>query len=68
MLRLLLCASLAAVAQSTDLYSRAKDQHQWISQVRRTLHQIPEIGFQEHKTSKHLQTWLKELDIEYKCV
>lgn len=67
MLLAVLFVCLTAAADAADLYSRAKEHLPWISKVRRTLHQIPELGFQEHKTSEHLQQWLKELDIDFKC-
>ena len=37
------------------------DWHAWLTQQRRALHRIPEIGFQEHKTQKHVLDVLASL-------
>ena len=37
-----------------------------MSEWRQTLHQIPEIGLEEHKTSEYVQQKLKSWNIEYK--
>ncbi len=42
-------------------------EQEWI-QIRRDLHQIPEIGNQEYKTTQYIQTYLENLHIETKQV
>lgn len=40
--------------------------HEWMRSIRRTLHQNPELSFQEYKTSHLIQDKLRELGIEYR--
>lgn len=40
--------------------------HQWIVDVRRELHKIPEIGFDLPKTTEFVMKKLEEMNIEYK--
>jgi hippurate hydrolase len=39
---------------------------EWIRSIRRTLHQYPELSFQEHRTSAFIQEKLTELGIGYR--
>lgn len=39
---------------------------EWIRSIRRTLHQYPELSFQEHRTSHFIQEKLTELGISYR--
>lgn len=39
---------------------------EWIRSIRRTLHQYPELSFQEHRTSLFIQEKLTELGISYR--
>lgn len=63
---LLLCLTHSGLAAS--LYDRAQGHGDWIQNVRRTLHQHPETGFEEFETSKMLRDWLTELKVDFKCV
>lgn len=40
----------------------------WIQNVRRHLHQYPELLYEEEKTSEIIRSYLDELDISYKYV
>ncbi|HEX2955085.1 MAG TPA: amidohydrolase, partial [Bacillota bacterium] len=39
--------------------------HDWVVQVRRTLHQHPELGTEEHWTGDTIAKYLDELKIPY---
>jgi IAA-amino acid hydrolase len=56
-------AHAAAPADLLTFKTAARDISQWLVSVRRDLHQIPELLFQEHKTSARLREYLLELDI-----
>lgn len=39
----------------------------WIQDVRRHLHQYPELLYEEQKTSEIIRSYLDEIGIPYKC-
>jgi hypothetical protein len=51
-------ASLALAAAPEDL-------EPWLIKTRRDLHRIPELGFQEHLTSKYIRKALEAMNITY---
>lgn len=63
----LFVASSLAVDHATILDS-ALDINSWLKQTRRTLHQIPELGSTEYKTSAEIKKILTELNIPFKWV
>lgn len=71
-LSVLLAALLAvhgpapARATAAELLDSAASIAPWITSVRRQLHRIPELMFEEHKTSAALKQHLDELGIPYK--
>lgn len=42
------------------------DLFEWMREIRRTLHQYPELSYQEHATSKFIREKLDELSIPYR--
>ena len=38
----------------------------WMFEIRRDLHQHPELGLEEHRTASRIQEWLDELAIEHR--
>lgn len=47
-----------------------RDKHaltDWLQQIRRDLHRIPEAGFGEFKTAAYLSARLRELGIDHRC-
>ncbi len=46
--------------------SRAKELSQWLSSIRRHIHENPEVAFEERGTSKYVCSILKELGIPFK--
>jgi hypothetical protein len=64
----LLLSFCASCARALDLQGVATASGEWMSGVRRTLHQYPELGFKEIETSKLVRGYLDELGIPYKCV
>lgn len=48
-----------------QFYTEAQQIAPWIVDIRRSLHRIPETGFQEFKTQKFIQNKLDELGIPY---
>lgn len=55
------------MGQNFSLYSVDKKLLVWMREVRRHLHQYPELSFHEHNTSIYIQEKLKELDVSYKA-
>ncbi len=51
-----------------DVIKTAKDVHSDVIQWRRKLHQIPELGFELHKTSRFVRERLEEMGIEYEVI
>ncbi|OGF50261.1 MAG: hypothetical protein A2044_02810 [Candidatus Firestonebacteria bacterium GWA2_43_8] len=51
-----------------DMYTEAKKLSPYLVKIRRELHQTPELGFHEFKTSKIIQRELKALGIPYKVM
>ena len=59
--------ALAASNPSSDsIEAAAHAIEPWIIDVRRTLHRIPELMFEEHKTSEQIRSLLDDLGIPYK--
>jgi hippurate hydrolase len=48
------------------IVTAGKELQEWMRSIRRTLHQYPELSFQEYKTSLLIQNTLKELGIEFR--
>jgi len=47
-----------------ELLTAARADKPWLQEIRRDLHQHPELGLEEHRTAKRVQGWLDELGIE----
>ena len=52
----------------TDFLQEACQEEDWMVQLRRELHQWPELMYQEHNTSLFLRKTLDDLNIPYKYV
>ncbi|CAH9068478.1 unnamed protein product [Cuscuta epithymum] len=52
---------------SRELLDSVRDPHfsDWLKQVRRSIHEYPELGFEEHLTSQLIRNELDALGIEY---
>lgn len=63
----LLCPTLHALASDGEqsLLEEIKSDFKWLQNIRRNLHQIPELGFNETRTSTYIRSQLKELGIEF---
>lgn len=69
----LACAHLSAAATPaaalpsvSDIKISAEALQSWLVSTRRDLHQIPELGFQEHKTSKYIADFLTHHNISFR--
>jgi IAA-amino acid hydrolase len=63
----LVCA-LLAVSNNADLLEVRSAAHQiapWLVKIRREFHQFPELMFEEHKTSEHIRSLLKDMDVHF---
>jgi len=59
------CLLAGAAAEGLmSLKAAAQQIAPWLVSVRRELHQIPELLFEEHKTSAKLREHLKAMDIQ----
>lgn len=50
----------------TDFLHEASKEHDWMTHIRRELHQWPELMYQEHNTSSFLREVLDDMNIAYK--
>lgn len=48
-----------------DIYNKAVEQKSYMTKVRRSLHQIPELGMEEYETSAYIKNELRKSGIEY---
>lgn len=63
---LIVASSLLSLADSSNLLDEAKGMSTWLTQVRRELHQIPELMFEEYNTSAKIRQHLDQMGIPYK--
>ena len=49
----------------SDVLAAAQDLLPWLIEIRRDLHQHPELGLEEHRTSARIQDLLDEMGIEH---
>ena len=54
-----------SLTSPSDVLSAAQDFLPWMIEVRRDLHQNPELGLEEHRTNSRVRTLLDEMGIEY---
>lgn len=67
--RWLLFTLFVAIAEgSSDLLTEAKNNEDWIIQIRRRLHKIPELAFDLPKTSTTVREVLDGLGISYRFI
>ena len=52
---------------ASALFSRAQSLLPWMVEIRRDLHRHPELGLEEHRTSRQIQRWLGELEIPFQA-
>jgi amidohydrolase len=52
-------------ALATEILAAARDILPWMIEIRRDLHQHPELGLEEHRTAQRIQEWLDELGIDH---
>jgi amidohydrolase len=50
---------------ASEILAAARDLLPWMIEIRRDLHQHPELGLEEHRTSKKVQNLLDEMGIEH---
>ena len=66
------CSSLfngvrgSSASSLTEFLHEASKEDAWMVQIRRELHQWPELMYQEHNTSAFLRRVLDDLNIAYK--
>lgn len=64
---LLLCSQLTVASITlAELKDAAHTLQPWLTTVRRELHQIPELMYQEHKTSATIRQHLDDMGVYYK--
>ena len=51
--------------QTSKIISEAKEIQSWIVEKRRTIHQHPELMYEEFETSKLVQKTLSDLDVKF---
>jgi amidohydrolase len=66
-LRSRVSAVLDPVARNApaEILTAAREIQPWLTEVRRTLHRHPELGLEEHRTSRFVRDWLDQLGIEH---
>ncbi|XP_068666216.1 IAA-amino acid hydrolase ILR1-like 3 [Aristolochia californica] len=57
-----------AQALGEELLQSARESHffDWMKSIRRRIHEYPELGFEEYKTSELIRSGLDSMEIEYK--
>jgi len=50
---------------ASDILAAARDLLPWMIEIRRDLHQHPELGLEEHRTNAKVRSLLDEMGIEY---
>ena len=60
------CISRNSAASETDFVSEASDIQPWLVKTRRALHQVPELIYEEYKTSEYIRKSLDELGVSYR--
>lgn len=63
---LVLAVHLVQAVDVTEIKASATAMQPWLVQIRRELHQFPELMYQEHNTSARIRQHLDELGIPYK--
>ncbi|KAJ8421173.1 hypothetical protein Cgig2_030563 [Carnegiea gigantea] len=58
-------SDLESLSQELLESARRPEFFRWMKRVRRTIHQNPEVGFEEHETSRLIRSELDLLGIEY---
>ena len=53
-------------ADLDKLLTEAKGQQDWLTTIRRHLHQWPELMYEEHNTSAYIRRQLDDLGVPYK--
>lgn len=57
----------APLPLAADLGARARAILPWMTEIRRDLHRHPELGLEEHRTSRRIQEWLAEIGIPFRA-
>lgn len=62
-----ICSGLDLSSLTRDLLNSAREPefYDWLVSIRRRIHEYPELGFQEHKTSQLIRSELDALGIQY---
>lgn len=55
------------ISNDADSLQVGEDLYSWMVDIRRHIHQYPELSFQEYKTSEYIQEKLSELDLEFQA-